>query len=147
MRHENVCWAWPLATRSAFHLGDTAAVEELIAVLESHPVGHLPPILRAERTLARARLRATNGEAVADTDLGDAITQLRAVASPYHLAHALLDRAEHRIAIGELTGVDPLIDEARTIAERLRARPLIDRVSATRNAMSGARTSLADSSP
>ncbi len=147
MTHECICWAWPLASRSAFLVGDTAAVEDLIATLDGHPVGHLPLILRAERTLARARLRAARGATDADSDLAVAIAELREVASPYHLAHALLDRAEHRIAIGELTDIDPLIDEACTIAQKLRAGPLLDRAAASRTAMPDVPAALARSTP
>jgi hypothetical protein len=124
--------AWPLAIRSAFLIGDTTAVEELLAMLEGYPVGHLPPILRAERTLARARLQIVRGDADADDGLAAAIVELRAVASPYHLAHALLDRAEHLNGLGESIDADALIDEAYTIAAKLRAQPLLDRATETR---------------
>jgi hypothetical protein len=51
-------WAWPLAARAAHALGDAAAVGELLNLLEGHQPGHLAPMLRAERDLARARLTA-----------------------------------------------------------------------------------------
>jgi tetratricopeptide (TPR) repeat protein len=136
MVHEHICWAWPLAARSAFLLGDTDQVAELIALLDGHPVGHVPPLLRAERALARARLSARPGAPDADVQFEDAIAQLRAVGSPYHLAHALLDLVEHRRAVDGATDVAPLVDEAVGIAERLRAQPLLDRVEASHAARS-----------
>jgi hypothetical protein len=132
MRHELICWGWPLATRWAYLVGDTDAVEELIAMLDSQAVGHVPPILRAERTLARARLSAVQRARDADAAFDDAVAALREVASPYHLAHGLLDRAEYRTALGDTADVAVLIDEAAAIAEKLHCRPLVERSSAIR---------------
>ena len=50
--------AWPTAARAAFELDDHDAVRELLARLDAHPIGHMPPLLRAERAFARARLPA-----------------------------------------------------------------------------------------
>jgi hypothetical protein len=140
MRHESIYWSWPLATRSAFLINDTSTVEELITLLDTHPVGHLPPILRAERTLARARLHALAGHRDANTDFAAAIAELRAVASPYHLAHALLDHAHHLATSCEPADrshdIDPLINEAQTIADQLSAQPLRDRITTTRKTIS-----------
>ena len=62
MSHESVRWAWPLAARAAHDLRDTAAVGELLALLDSHQPGHLAPMLRAERDLSRARLADDDGD-------------------------------------------------------------------------------------
>ena len=129
LHSERICWAWPLATRSAFLLGDTAVVAELIDELDGHPVGHLPPILRAERTLARARLQAVRGDADAGAALAGAITELRVIASPYHLAHALIDCVEHGGSGPAGVGEDAAyLEEATAIAVRLRVPPLLDRI-------------------
>ena len=56
--HEYIRWAWPLAARAAQDLGDTAAIRELLALLDPTSPGTLAPMLRAERDLARARLAA-----------------------------------------------------------------------------------------
>jgi hypothetical protein len=90
---------------------------------------------RAEATLIRARLASVGHEPDADPDplFEAAIAQLRDDSTPYHLAHGLLDHAEHLTARGaspdELVGelVDELVDEARTIAEALGCRPLVER--------------------
>ena len=55
---EYLRWAWPLAARAAHELSDTAATRELLALLDDCQPGHLAPMLRAERDLARARLAA-----------------------------------------------------------------------------------------
>jgi tetratricopeptide (TPR) repeat protein len=123
---ESMRWAWPLAARAAHELGDTAAVGELIALLDSHQPGHLAPVLRAERELARARL--------AGADLAAAITGLRERSTPFHLAHGLIDQAEYLTRHGDAAAAAPAIDEARDIGRRLRCQPLLDRADALERA-------------
>jgi tetratricopeptide (TPR) repeat protein len=127
---ETMMLAWPIAVRSAFELGDAAAVSELLAQLDVHPAGHIPPLLRAEQTLARARLRAAAGDPDADAAFATAIAGHRAFGSPYHLAHALLDRADYLAASGRSDEAESLRDEARQIAERLGAIALRTRAEA-----------------
>ncbi len=63
--HELLRWAWPLAARAAHDLRDTAAVGELLTLLDDYQPGHLAPMLRAERDLVRARLAAGDGDPAA----------------------------------------------------------------------------------
>jgi hypothetical protein len=128
---EFVIFAWPLAVRLALELGDNAAVEELLAVLDGYPVGHVPPLLRAERRLVEARLLAVSDDDGADALFAAAITESRSAGSPYHLAHALLDHAEFLSGAGRPEEADVLRDEARVIGERLGAGPLVERADAT----------------
>jgi len=116
---ESQRWAWPLAARAAHELGDNAAVGDLIALLDSHQPGHLAPMLRAERELARARLAGAGLEA--------AITGLREHSTPYHLAHGLLDHAGYLARHGDAEAASQAVGEARDIGRRLRCRPLLDR--------------------
>jgi class 3 adenylate cyclase/tetratricopeptide (TPR) repeat protein len=128
-------WSWPLAVRTAHELGDDAAVGDLIALLDSKQPGHLAPMLRAERDLARARLAAAN-------DTGDqaavafaaAIVGLLQRSTPYHLAHGLLDHAEFFTRLGEVPAASLSINEARDIARRLRCQPLLHRADALERA-------------
>ena len=136
---ESVCWAWPLAMRSAFAIDDGAAVAELLAQLDGYPVGHVPPLLRAERTLARAKQRAAAGEPDADAALAAAVAELRAVGSPYHLAHALADRADHLITLGQTDEAELVRAEVRLIGERLRAPALLARAGSPTTAVVGER--------
>ena len=131
--HESVRWAWPLAARTARALGDTAASVELDALLDSHPVGHLPPLLRVERDLARACAAAEINSSEADRAFRDAVLALRQVASPYHLAHGLLDHAARLTQSSDHAGARAAIDEARAIAARLRCPPLIRRADSVTN--------------
>ena len=67
--HEYMRWAWPLAARAAHELGDTAATRELLALLDDCPPGHVAPMLRAERDLARARLASHDSDQAAAPSL------------------------------------------------------------------------------
>jgi class 3 adenylate cyclase/tetratricopeptide (TPR) repeat protein len=128
---ESQRWGWPLAVRTAHELGDTDAVRELLALLDSYQPGHLPPMLRSERDLARARLAAHDGNSDSDQNatasFAAAIASLRAHSTPYHLAHGLLDQARYLRAQGDAEAAALARDEARDIGRRLRCSPLLDR--------------------
>ena len=126
---EHVRWAWPLAARAAGELGDQAATGELLAMLDSYQPGQLAPMIRAERDLARTRLVARAGGEAATESLAAAVSGLRELSTPYHLAHGLLDYAQHLIRVGD-PGAASAADEARDIASRLRCQPLLDRAAA-----------------
>jgi hypothetical protein len=84
--------------------------------------GRLPPMLRAERDLARARLAGGSGAGVAA-----AVAGLRELSTPYHLAHGLLDYAAELARRGEAEAAAAAADEATAIAVQLRCQPLLDR--------------------
>jgi hypothetical protein len=128
-------WAWPLAVRCAHELADTAAVRDLLAMLDSYQPGHLAPMLHAERDLARARLAAADGDTNAAAAFAAAIASLREQSTPYHLAHGLLDHAQFLAAAansGPAANAEAAaaVAEARDIASRLRCQPLLDRTDA-----------------
>jgi class 3 adenylate cyclase/tetratricopeptide (TPR) repeat protein len=125
--HESLRWAWPLAARAADELSDTTATRELLALLDSKMPGHLGPMLRAERELVRARLASRQGDQAAAASFGAAVSGLRELSTPYHLAHGLLDYAEHLARLGDTDGAAAAISEARTIAGQLHCQPLLDR--------------------
>jgi class 3 adenylate cyclase/predicted ATPase len=127
---ETLRWAWPLAARAAYELDDVTATRELLALLDSYQPGHVAPMLRAERDLARARLAARDGDKSAAADFAAAITHLRERGTPYHLAHGLLDHAEYLIRIGAADAAASAVDEARTIGSRLACQPLLNRAAA-----------------
>jgi len=144
-------WAWPLAARAAFELQDAGTARDLLALLDSYQPGYLPPTLRAERDLVRARLadlgKSGDGES-GDSESGDgksgaalaaAITGLRQHGTPYHLAHGLLDQAEYLTRHGDAGAAASAVDEARAIGARLRCRPLLDRADAVEGAALRAR--------
>jgi hypothetical protein len=124
---EAVRWGWPLGVRMAAAVGDTDAVRALVAVLDAFPRGHVPPMLRAERDLAVARLAAQNDDANAGELFASAIDGLRARESPYYLASGLLDHAEFLRTQADVSAATEMIDEAREIGRSLRAQPILDR--------------------
>jgi class 3 adenylate cyclase/tetratricopeptide (TPR) repeat protein len=137
---ESLRWAWPLATRTAFELQDTAAVVELLTLLDSHQPGHLAPMLRAERLLVRARLAISDGDADAAAAFATAITHLREQSTPYHLAHGLLDHAQYLLNHGDAGAAALAVQEVRDIGRRLRCQPLLDRADELELATSRIRT-------
>ena len=126
-------WAWPLAARTAHQIHDEATTSELLALLDAHPAGHLPPILRAERQLTRARVLVESKTPRAGPRWMR-ISARREVASPHHLAHALVDRAEQLVAAGDSAEADVLIPEADSIGTKLKAEPLLGRAAAVQGA-------------
>jgi tetratricopeptide (TPR) repeat protein len=126
--HEVVIWAWPLAVRSALELTDGERAVQLVAFLDAHPPGHVPPLLRAERELATARMTASTDRAEIDAAFATAVTALRRFGSPYHLAQALLDYAERLADFGDDAVAATMVEEAHSIAERLGSRPILARI-------------------
>jgi class 3 adenylate cyclase/tetratricopeptide (TPR) repeat protein len=115
--------AWPLATRLAHEVSDGEALTWLRTMLDTHQIGEIPPLVRAERRLSEARLLDDPSTRVAAIE--DAVTDLRAEGSPYHLALALLDLAEAQVAAGK----DPadVVAEAASIGAVLRCPSVVDR--------------------
>ena len=79
---------------------------------------------RAERDLARARLAAAPDAGPA---FAAAISGLRELSTPYHLAHGLLDHAAHLSYLGDDQAAAAAASEAAGIAARLGCQPLLDR--------------------
>ena len=84
-------------------------------------------MLRAERDLVRARLAAGDGDPAAAAAFAAAISSLRELSTPYHLAHGLLDHAQYLTRLHDAEAAEAAIGEARDIAGRLRCQPLLDR--------------------
>ncbi|MGH8981945.1 MAG: ATP-binding protein [Acidimicrobiales bacterium] len=136
-------WAWLLAARAARDLGAHETLGRLIAVLDAHPTGHLPRILRAERQLVGALVAAEavgSGDASAVAAVADAVDSLRDAGNPYQLAHGLVDFAEVLVRAGE-DGADAALAEARGIGERLGCPPLVARASAAGSRFASAESS------
>jgi class 3 adenylate cyclase/predicted ATPase len=117
-------WAWPLAARTAERLGDTTAFERLVEMIQAHPPGHLPPALRAERDLALLR----TGRAEDPLLWQASVAALRQSGHAHALATGLVDYALYLQGRGEAGAAGAVLDEARTIAARLGAVPLLERV-------------------
>ncbi len=114
---------WPLAARAAHEAGDQAAIQSLLTMLDGHHAGQVPPLVAAEQRLTNARLVEDPADRVAAIE--DAVTELRTVGSPYHLALALLDLAEAQRVLGK----DPadVVEEAASIGTTLGAPQVVER--------------------
>ena len=133
-------WAWPLAARCAHDLQDSATTGELLTLLDACQPGHLAPMQRAERDLARARLTARDDSGqITSLSFASAVSGLREHSTPYHLAHGLLDHAGYLTHIQDAEAAESAIAEARDIAGRLRCQPLLDRAAAVTPAQPPAR--------
>jgi len=89
------------------------------------PTGAAGPMQRAERDLARARLAAADPGA--GPAFAAAISGLRELRTPYHLAHGLLDHAAHLSHLGDDQAAAAAASQAAGIAARLGCQPLADR--------------------
>ncbi len=130
IRNETGRWAWPVAARAARSTGASGTLEQLLAMLDAHPIGHLPPILRAERLLLRAWTTASSGEGSSDdatASFETAVAALRDARNPYQLAHGLVDQAAHLLGAGREAEGEAALAEANEIADRLRCPALRER--------------------
>ena len=119
-------FAWPVTSRAALDLGDRGAVDELLAILDAELPGRLPPLMRAERDLVRARLAVARGDGGGE-QLAAAIATMRQASPPHLLAYGLLDHAAYLSEQGDEAGAAVAVAEAREIGERLGCRPVLDR--------------------
>jgi hypothetical protein len=77
---------------------------------------------------------AGDGDPPAAASFAAAISGLRELSTPYHLAHGLLDHAGYLTRLGDSGAAAAAIEEARAIGQRLRCQPLLDRADASERA-------------
>jgi tetratricopeptide (TPR) repeat protein len=117
------------ALSAAFVLGQEAKIDELLAIIEQTPPGHLTPFLRGHGARFGARRAARDGErATADAGFAAAAAIFREIEMPFELAVVLLEHAEWLGGEGRLEEAGPLAGEAREIFERLQATPYVERL-------------------
>lgn len=123
-------WTWPLAARLAHELARFDVEADLLACFDTQPAGAPARMQRAEAELIRARLADSRGETGAGDLYATALDLLRADSTPYHLAHGLLDQADHLRRSGD-GRADELVAEARALGERLGCAPVMVRADAS----------------
>jgi hypothetical protein len=123
-------WAWVTAARAAYEVGDQDAIAELLTMVDDEMPGRLPPMLRAELDLVRARIAVAAGAPDAVEQLDAAVVVMRLMSPPHLLAGGLLDRADYLIGAGDVMAAAIDVADARAIGQRLGCRPLLDRAAA-----------------
>jgi tetratricopeptide (TPR) repeat protein len=127
---DQIRWAWVTAARVAYQVGDQDTIDELLTMVDDEMPGRLPPMLRAERGLVRARIAVATGAPDAWEQLDAAVAAMRVMSPPHLLAGGLLDRAEYLIGAGDAMAAAIDVADAQAIGGRLGCRPLLDRAAA-----------------
>jgi class 3 adenylate cyclase/tetratricopeptide (TPR) repeat protein len=127
--HETVKEAFVEAVEAALALGDLGKTEELLGVIQTKLPGQFPPYLLAHEARFRARVGAARGEAEGvESRFKSAAGAFRELSMPFWLAVTMLEHGEWLVDKERRPEADPLLTEARSIFERLEARPWLDRV-------------------
>jgi class 3 adenylate cyclase/tetratricopeptide (TPR) repeat protein len=109
------------AVEAGIALGEPSKAEELVATIEAVPPGLRSPYLSAQALRFRARLARSENDA--SESFETAAKRFGELKIPFWRAVTLLE-------LGELTGDESSLEEARQIFEDLRATPWIDRCNA-----------------
>jgi predicted ATPase/class 3 adenylate cyclase len=122
------------AVEATLELGDEAATEELLSMLEQLPPGHGSLFLRAQTSRFRARLSDRRG--APDPQIEEAfkasVGLFLEIAVPFYMGVTQLEYSEWLLGRGRTGDADHLAAEACEIFERLRATPWLERARAVR---------------
>jgi predicted ATPase/class 3 adenylate cyclase len=127
--HEAVKEAFVLAAESADALADRQKLEELLAFVAAFPPGTRSPYIEAHALRFRARTAEAAGDLVAaEQSLKSGIGLFRELSTPFWMAVSELEFGERLIGWGRPDDAGPLLEEARAVFDRLKARPWLERV-------------------
>ena len=115
------------AVESAFDLDDIPRVEALQATADAFPLIQRRPLLDAHARRFSAKLAARRGEP-ADDAFRNATQRFRELPMPHWVGLTLFEQATNRLQTGHADDAESLLDEARTIFERLRAEAWLERL-------------------
>jgi class 3 adenylate cyclase/tetratricopeptide (TPR) repeat protein len=120
--------AFAIAVHAALLVGDPARAEALLESVESAGHGTATPLVRAQVMRFRAHLAADAGDLErSDRLFRGAAALMRELATPFPMAVTMLDHVEMLVAAGSAEAVEPIAVEARSVFERLRALPSLER--------------------
>jgi class 3 adenylate cyclase/predicted ATPase len=116
---------------AALELGNEGAVERLIRFVAELPPALRTPLLRSGAARLEGLLAARRGDARgADERLATAARELQEIEAPFTLAQILLEHAEVLGSGGRGEEAASLLAAARSVFERLGARPWLERADA-----------------
>jgi class 3 adenylate cyclase/predicted ATPase len=126
--HDVIEWAFVDALEAALALRDVSAAEEILMMADGAPPGAIGSFFRAQAHRFGAALATLRDDEETSERRGlEAIGILRELRTPFHLAVALLERAERLVASGRSEEARSSLVEAREIFERLGATPYLER--------------------
>jgi hypothetical protein len=111
---------------SAAALEDPDKIREILGMVRSDPLGRRSLYLQAHGSRIEARSLATSDE-TAERDFKSSIGSFREIGFPFWMAVTLLEYGEWLDGRDRGTNASPLVAEARSIFEGLRAQPWLDR--------------------
>jgi class 3 adenylate cyclase len=130
--HTNIKAAVIEGTEAALSLGDLDKAEQLLAIPEGLDPGELTPYLGANAARLRARLDAARGRQEEVSHHFEASIGLsREFGFVFDQAVAQLEYAEWLTGQNRWDGTPALLEEARSIFERLQAKPWLERLEAS----------------
>ena len=122
--------AFILAVEAALVLGDRAAAEDLLTIVEQLPRGERPQYLEAHARRFRARLAAAEGQpAEAELRFKRAAAQFRELATPFWLAVTLLEYGEWLAGEGRAPRAGRFWTRHGSSSSGSRATPWLERLS------------------
>jgi class 3 adenylate cyclase/tetratricopeptide (TPR) repeat protein len=129
--------SFALGAEGALALGDVDAAEGLVRRVEGAH-GRRSPWTRGHIRRFRARIAAARVEEGVEPEFKAAAAMFREIRAVFALAVVLLEYGEWLAASDRGTEAGPLIEEARAIFERLRAKPWLERVTAAESQLATA---------
>ncbi|MDP9340740.1 MAG: AAA family ATPase, partial [Actinomycetota bacterium] len=136
LQHQAVKEGLAEALEAAFALGDLERAEDLLGEIEAMRPGELTPYLQAQGARFGARLSAARSDIErVEPGFAAAAERFRELSMPFLRAVTLLEHGEWLAVQDRYAEAVPLLDDAREIFERLRARPWLERLERTHAAL------------
>jgi class 3 adenylate cyclase/tetratricopeptide (TPR) repeat protein len=129
--HDLVRFGLSHGLEAAVGVGDPEAADELMRIVTDAPPGATGPFIHAQVDRYSAAVAAMRGDAAAaESHFKAAIGLFRELAMPFHLAMVQLEFGEWLTSQGRADEARPMLDEARSAFEDLKAVPYLERVAA-----------------
>ena len=131
---------WVEAAEQSFILGHLSKIDELLIMADELRPVTVTRFVRAHSSRFRARLAAARGQQDrVEPDFKTAVGMFRELGNPFWLAVTLLEHGEWLVEHENPKDAQPLLEEATTIFETLRAAPWLERLDRARGLQSAGR--------